>query len=152
MKVFLVRHAKAGDREKWTQPDHLRPLTKPGRRQAEALARALEDEGIGEIFTSYYVRCAETVEPLGRALGLDVQLEETLVEGADPQEALRFIETRRTPTVLCTHGDVMDGVVRSLRLAGIQQADEAQGKKGATWVIEVDGGSVSSARYVPPPA
>ena len=35
--VHLVRHAHAGDAERWEGPDELRPLTAKGRRQAERL-------------------------------------------------------------------------------------------------------------------
>jgi 8-oxo-dGTP diphosphatase len=34
VSVLLVRHAKAGDREKWEAPDDLRPLTAKGEAQA----------------------------------------------------------------------------------------------------------------------
>ena len=40
MKLFIVRHVKAGDRSRWDGPDHDRPISKTGRRQADALARA----------------------------------------------------------------------------------------------------------------
>ena len=36
--TYLVRHAKAGSRERWTAPDRDRPLTDSGRAQAAALA------------------------------------------------------------------------------------------------------------------
>src|SRR5919106_1615180 len=33
--IYLVRHAKAGNRGEWTNPDHLRPLSENGKQQAE---------------------------------------------------------------------------------------------------------------------
>ena len=38
MSLFLVRHAKAGNRSEWQGDDHIRPLTPKGWRQAEAIA------------------------------------------------------------------------------------------------------------------
>ncbi|HET9052299.1 MAG TPA: hypothetical protein VFO60_11405, partial [Candidatus Dormibacteraeota bacterium] len=37
MTVFLVRHARAGRRDRWVGDDRLRPLSKKGRAQAAAL-------------------------------------------------------------------------------------------------------------------
>ena len=42
--IFLVRHAKAADRDLWTGADRDRPLVDRGRSQAERLARALAPE------------------------------------------------------------------------------------------------------------
>ena len=42
--IYLVRHAKAGHRERWTDDDELRPLTKKGVQQAEALVELFRDQ------------------------------------------------------------------------------------------------------------
>jgi hypothetical protein len=42
--------------------------------------------------------------------------------------------------VLCTHGDVMEGLV----------GEGAPKKKGATWLLARDGGAVRQVRYWPP--
>ena len=42
MTVYLVRHAKAGDRDSWREDDRLRPLSGRGRLQARALVDVLE--------------------------------------------------------------------------------------------------------------
>ena len=61
----MVRHAKAGDRGEWSGDDRMRPLTKSGQRQAEGLANLLDREPIDKILSSGYLRCVQTVEPLG---------------------------------------------------------------------------------------
>ena len=76
MPLYLVRHAKAGNRSKWVGPDELRPLTKSGREQADRLAGELADEPITRILSSPYVRCMQTVEPLGRKRGVEVMVSE----------------------------------------------------------------------------
>jgi len=55
--AYVVRHAKAGDRSDWSGDDRLRPLTKSGQRQAEALADMLEGEPIDRVLSSGYLRC-----------------------------------------------------------------------------------------------
>ena len=47
--LYLVRHAKAGDRAAWKGDDRLRPLSKEGRRQADSLARLLARLTTGEL-------------------------------------------------------------------------------------------------------
>jgi phosphohistidine phosphatase SixA len=154
LTAYLVRHAKAGDREEWSKPDHLRPLTKSGHRQAEGLIRHLGDVPIDRIITSPYVRCVQTVEPLARALGLRIERSGGLAEGAAVSEALELIrESASVPTVLCSHGDVILEVLDHLADEGLVGEEESRLKKGSVWVIETsNGGAVARARYLPPPA
>jgi len=152
MKVFLVRHAKAGDREKWNQPDHLRPLTEPGREQADALVDQLADFAIERVVSSRYVRCVQTVEPLAAARGVTVELDEALVEGALLEDTLALIGGLDRPAALCTHGDVLQWVVGHLGSNGVRGADPSLGKKGSTWVLDVVDGEVTAGTYLEPPA
>jgi 8-oxo-dGTP diphosphatase len=152
VKVFLVRHAKAGDREKWTEPDDLRPLTAPGRDQAAALVDQLADFKIDRVISSRYARCVQTVESLAEARGLAVELDETLVEGARLQDALALITALKGPAALCTHGDVMGDLTDHLALGGVPGIDPSLGKKGSTWVLDVIDGVVTAGAYLEPPA
>jgi phosphohistidine phosphatase SixA len=146
---FLVRHAKAGSRERWTAPDRDRPLTAAGRLQAAALVRLL-GPATRAVTSSPYVRCVETVAPLAEALGLHVQEEERLAEGADPAWALA--ELAAAPgSVLCTHGDVMASIVMSLADARVPMTGGMQWAKSGTWAFDVSGGRIARGRYLPPP-
>ncbi|HZC30495.1 MAG TPA: phosphoglycerate mutase family protein [Gaiellaceae bacterium] len=108
MSTLLLRHARAGDREAWQGDDRLRPLDERGRRRAEELAGELR--GVRTIRSSPYVRCVETVEPLAASLGLRVELDERLAEGASLDEALAALEDS-VDGVACTHGDVVETVL-----------------------------------------
>jgi 8-oxo-dGTP diphosphatase len=151
--VFLVRHAKAGSRSRWDGPDELRPLSQAGRRQAEALADQFPDRGVTRIVASPFVRCRQTVEPLAYRLGLPVEPSPSLAEGTPLAEALRLVEkVADQPTVLCTHGDVVEELLDHLRRVGVLHG-QPDFEKGSTWVLETDdGGGVVSAAYLPPPA
>jgi phosphohistidine phosphatase SixA len=121
----LLRHASAGDRDAWEGDDLLRPLDERGRRQALAL-RELAQRGIGRIASSPYARCIETVEPLAAALGLAIEIDARLAEGADEHDALAFL-AELDGGVACTHGDVVVALLgHSL-------------KKGAAGILAVDG-------------
>ena len=81
MSIFVVRHAKAGSRHEWDGDDDTeRPLTKPGRRQAAALAARLAGEQVTGLWSSPYVRCVQTIEPLAEVLGLDIVTDPRLAE------------------------------------------------------------------------
>ena len=119
MSVVLLRHASAGDRSKWKGDDRVRPLDKRGREQAEAISHALLSLGVKRVVSSPYVRCVQTVEPLG----LDIELDERLAEGAARDETLALLAGLDN-AVACTHGDVIENVIgRSI-------------KKGAAVVLE----------------
>src|SRR2546423_11404695 len=106
--AYLVRHAKAGDRSDWSGDDRLRPLTKSGQRQAEALADMLEGEPIDKILSSGYLRCMQTVEPLGARRTLSVDPIKDLEEGARGDSVLRLVQNfHRLNVHLCALGPVM---------------------------------------------
>lgn len=151
--VFLVRHAKAGDRAKWEAPDELRPLTRSGRAQAEALVELLAGHRPAILVSSPYVRCVETLEPLGTALGLSVQHHDALAEGASVREAVDLLAASAIfgPAVACTHGDVQQGVVESLDAAGVPLSGPLGFAKGSTWELAFEAGRIASGRYLPPP-
>ncbi len=89
MAVFyVVRHAKAGSRSHWDQDDRLRPLSKKGIKQAEVLVSVLQAFPISAIFSSPYLRCVQTVEPLAQARELAVQETNALAEGSGLKGAL----------------------------------------------------------------
>src|SRR2546427_6436389 len=106
-KVFLVRHADAGDREKWKGDDRQRPLSPKGWKQARRLVGLLGDRGIDRILSSPYVRCRQTVTPLAEALGLEIINREQLAEGTPWRKALALILAIRDTTVMCGQGDVI---------------------------------------------
>ena len=151
MTVYLVRHAKAGSRKSWTGDDELRPLSKAGKAQARALAKRLAGEGIIRVFSSPYVRCRQTVEPLAEGRGVPVEPSDALREGASLPDSLRLVEkVAGENAVLCTHGDVLGNLLMHFAELGVDlQTDRIE--KGSVWALELDDGEVRSATYHPPP-
>ena len=150
--AYVVRHAKAGDRAEWTGDDRLRPLTRSGQRQAEALADLLKNEPIDKILSSGYVRCLQTVEPVAARRKLPVEPVKELEEGAGGDSVLRLMQKfRGRNVVLCTHGDVVEELLERLIAQGLVQRARANMQKGSTWVLEEKDGKVSGAKYLPAP-
>jgi 8-oxo-dGTP diphosphatase len=150
--LYFVRHAKAGSRSHWEDDDRARPLSKSGLKQADALVSLLGPHAISAVWSSPYLRCVQTVEPLAKARKLKVQETRLLAEGARLKGAYRFIEDPEIDdTVLCTHGDVILELLDDLIRRRIVKSSQVALDKGATWVVDVEDGLPVGARYIPAP-
>jgi phosphohistidine phosphatase SixA len=148
----LIRHAQAGNRQRWEGDDRLRPLNKKGWRQAEGLVESLAGMPLKRVLSSPYLRCVQTVEPLARARGLLVEETDALVEGAGLPSFLALLrESAGQPSALSTHGDVMYDVCKELVRMSLVARSEVRYEKGASWILEEHGGRIVAARYLPPP-
>jgi 8-oxo-dGTP diphosphatase len=149
--VFLVRHANAGSRSRWKGDDGLRPLSAKGRRQADDIATNLARASIARIASSPATRCIETVAPLAHALGIEVETDERLAEGADPGAAVDLVLGATKGLVLCAHGDVIPAVMTYLVGQGMKAKAPARCQKASVWAIEVRKGAAVEAFYTAPP-
>jgi 8-oxo-dGTP pyrophosphatase MutT (NUDIX family)/phosphohistidine phosphatase SixA len=150
--AYLIRHAQAGNRDRWDGPDDLRPLTGRGRRQAGALVGSFAGFELARIASSPSVRCVETVRPLAGERGLPIETFPGLAEGASLDEARMVVDALAAePSALCSHGDVISAIVLDLAEHGTELVGEREWKKGSTWVLERRGGRIVRARYRPPP-
>jgi 8-oxo-dGTP diphosphatase len=149
---YVVRHAKSGSRSQWSGDDRLRPLTKKGQKQAEALVDVFEPFPISAVFSSPYLRCVQTVQPLAKARKLPLKQAPSLGEGRGLAGAMQIMgDPKVKRAVLCTHGDIMWELVEELVKRKIVKPGEGGYDKGATWVVEIDDGSYERARYIPAP-
>jgi broad specificity phosphatase PhoE len=92
----------------------------------------------------------ETVAPLAEALGLRVEEEDGLAEGADPAWALEQLASS-PGSVLCTHGDVMGSIVLTLAGTRVPMIGGTQWAKACTWAFDIREGQIVGGRYLPPP-
>jgi 8-oxo-dGTP diphosphatase len=149
--LYLVRHGAAGDRQTGTGDDRLRPLSGKGEMQAAGLAKTLADRRIEAIFTSPYVRCVQTVEPLAEATGLEIVEHPALAEGQGGKATRSLLrDLIGTNAVLCSHGDVIPAVIEWMINKGLTLKSDFDCKKGSTWEITVRGGVFHKAAYLPP--
>lgn len=150
---YVVRHAKAGDREEWTGDDRLRPLTKKGQKQAKDLVGVFLRLTVSAIYSSPYLRCVQTVEPLAKERRLTVKQSPSLEEGHGLEGLTEFLGDRSLDdVVLCTHGDIVFELVEDLVAREVIKAGDGGYAKGSTWVLDVDDHGVPErARYIPAP-
>jgi 8-oxo-(d)GTP phosphatase len=141
VRVLLVRHARAGDREAWIGDDTLRPLDAKGRKQAKRLAKMLVELGATRLVSSPLTRCTQTFDPAAKRLGVPPEVREELAEGSNREQVLALLEELEgSVPALSTHGDVIGELIGWDRPC----------KKGSIWVLEVDGPDVRAKTYLPP--
>ncbi len=151
--VLLVRHARAGRRDRWAGDDRLRPLSKKGRRQAEGIAELLAPwlkvDTTALVLSSPWVRCVQTLEPAAAAIGVPIIGEERLGEGmGEAASAALGGWLAERPVVVCSHGDVVNAVLRRLQADGLELGSAPASAKGSVWVLEGTTGVVERARYL----
>lgn len=151
--LFLVRHAKAGQRFDQDPNDDQRPLSPAGWTQANALAAALVDAGAtGPVLSSPFLRCAQTLQPLADRLGLMVQTDGRLAEAKPFLPAIELMTQLPDGAVLCSHGDLIPDVIDALARRGCAIDTEPNWKKGSVWLLRRDGKrAFFSASAWPPP-
>jgi 8-oxo-dGTP diphosphatase len=151
--VHLIRHAKAKNRLEWTEPDELRPLTKRGRREAEALETRLQDERFARLVSSPYLRCVQTLEPLALALDLPIETSDLLAEGSDAGAVVELLLTlaRDEQIVCCTHGDVVFDVVRAVASTGIPLDGPYDVPVASAWILDTGPDGFTGGRFMERP-
>ncbi len=149
---YVVRHAKAGSRGHWTGDDRKRPLSKKGQKQAEGLVKGFEAYPIAGIFSSPFLRCLQTVEPLANAHRITVKTSSSLAEGRGLTGLSDFFNNGKLDhAILSTHGDIVWELVEDLVNRHVIRAGEGGFDKGSTWVVDVRDGVAVQARYIPAP-
>ena len=151
MSIYLVRHAKAGSRDRWNGDDRQRPLSDKGRVQAELLAERFVRVPVPRIFSSPYVRCVETVEPLSRACGVDIESIEVLAEAGSFASIIDLLLSVPEHTVLCSHGDTIPETIAALCRRGMEIDGPEDWRKGSTWVLDREGELFTHATAWTPP-
>ena len=152
MPIYLVRHAKAGERRTWDGDDIDRPLSSAGWRQSAALAERLARKEPSVLLSSPYVRCVQTLQPLGLAIDVPVTIEQRLCEDEPFEPVLDLLGEVPDRAVLCSHGDIIPATIRALVRRGMDVVSEPEWRKASVWVVKRSArGRFSRAKAWPPP-
>lgn len=151
-QLYLVRHAKAGERRLWQGNDVDRPLSKVGWKQSEAIAKRLAKLDPSVLLSSEYVRCIQTLEPLGARLERPVTVEPRLSEDEPVAPVLELLSDVPAGAVLCSHGDVIPATISALRRSGTSIRTPVDWRKASVWVLKRNKrGVIVHATVWPPP-
>ncbi len=149
--VYVVRHAKAGERRVWHDDDVVRPLSRHGWRQAEAISERLARKGAGALYSSPYVRCVQTLEPLAARLGTTIVEDDRLAEAQPFEGMLELVAEVADGAVLCSHGDLIPETIQAFLRRGMELQGPADWRKGTVWVLKRKGERITKGKVWPPP-
>ncbi|MBA3406387.1 MAG: histidine phosphatase family protein [Gemmatimonadaceae bacterium] len=144
MKLLVIRHAIAMDREEYAEsgnPDDLRALTRKGARRMERIAKALRREvgTIDRLATSPLTRAVETAEIVAGVYGLDdTEITYSLVPDAPLEEfeAWCGAEAAQGVVAIVGHEPHLGSLVTWL-LTGFTES-RIQLKKGGACLLEFE--------------
>jgi 8-oxo-dGTP diphosphatase len=151
-KLYLVRHAKAGERRLWDGDDLDRPLSPKGWKQAELLASRLASLDVTALYSSPYVRCLQTLQPLADRLDTEVVIDPRLSEGEPFEPMLEMLAEVPDGATLSSHGDMIPNTIAALERRGTEIRTPPDWRKASVWVLRRNKqGMIVHATVWPPP-
>ena len=145
MKLLIIRHAIAEDREEFAksgQPDEQRPLTRAGRRRMKEIAKGLRRavRSIDHLATSPLVRAAQTAEIVSDTWGIGgAEVIPALAPEASPEALAEWCaaHTGKDVVAVVGHEPHLSSVATWL-LTG-QGDSRIELKKGGACLIDLGG-------------
>jgi len=151
-KLYLVRHAKAGERRLWDGDDVDRPLSPKGWKQSDMLADRLQALEVTGLYSSPYVRCVQTLQPLADRLGREIEIDQRLSEDEPFEPMLELLTEAPDGAVLSSHGDMIPATISALERRGMEIRTPPDWRKASVWVLRRNKhGKIVHAIVWPPP-
>src|SRR5579859_1055746 len=163
MRLYILRHGRAGDRETWQGDDRVRPLTEDGKERTVAAARGLAALGARPdvILTSPYIRAAQTAELTAATLAGagaadhdhqvgEVTEEPALAVGATLELVAPALAERAGmgEGLLVGHEPDLSGIIGVL-IGGNHGGARVEMKKGACCRVDISAGALRKAGQAP---
>ena len=111
----------------------------------------LAGKEVSSLYSSSYLRCVQTLEPLGSALDLPVIVDERLREGEPFEGVLDLLGEVSAGAVLCSHGDVIPETIQALVRRGMELQGPPDWRKATVWVLTRKGAHITKGKVWPPP-
>ena len=119
--------------------------------EAAALVELLDDRPVTAVLSSSAARCQQTVAPIARRNGIEVEVHDALGEGGADRATLLVRRLAgadaEATTVLCSHADVIPEVLRDLIMGGMHVSGGRGCAKASVWELTVDEGEVVHGHY-----
>lgn len=160
--IVVVRHGKAGRRNRFAGDDTQRPLDPEGQRQALALTQLLGLFGVHHLHAADRLRCIQTLAPYSDELHAEVAVEPLLTEeavAADADSSYRRLRELATlgrdqaggVRAICSQGGAIGPLLeRWARDDGVE-LPSARNRKGSFWLLSMRGGTLVQADHFSSP-
>lgn len=155
--LILLRHGKALSPNEWSGDDSDRPLDSLGQRQAKRLLPNYLPYQVDEIHSSDAMRCIETVEPLARALKINIVISEELGEYrhfSNKDAAFQYTQDvieNGNSVLICSHNPILPMVVKKLIGKKTFKELDARLNPGEAWILHHREGEIIAIDWSPAP-
>jgi 8-oxo-(d)GTP phosphatase len=146
--LILLRHAKALARSEWPGDDDDRPLDALGQLQASKLTSIYQIFNLKEIHTSDAIRCYDTVTPLAKSLGIQLEVTGKLSESAfkkDKERAFDYLKEvikSNKSALLCSHNPVLPKLLAKVSKKNELTPDDEKLQPADAWILHRAGKEV----------
>ena len=146
--LILLRHAKALARSEWPGDDDDRPLDALGQLQASKLTSIYQIFNLKEIHTSDAIRCYDTVTPLAKSLGIQLEVTGKLSESAfkkDKERAFDYLKEvikSNKSALLCSHNPVLPKLLAKVSKKNDLTPDDEKLQPADAWILHRAGKEV----------
>ena len=143
MKLLVIRHGPASDREEWERTgkdDSLRPLTPKGKKEVRKTAAGLVRlvPSLDLIAMSPWTRAAQTAEIVNQEYGVDLEEVEELTSDHQPEELRPWLDQQANRDAVAVVGHEPHlGLLVGYLLSG-RGASFVDIKKGGACLLEMD--------------
>lgn len=152
MKLILMRHGIAEERETWNGPDGLRPLTPEGEKKTSHAVCGLKtiEPRIDIIASSPLLRARQTAEIVGFEYSKKLQIWSELEDANYTAMCERFSQLSYDATLLCVGHEPGLSQFASQLLTGSAQALRIEFKKAGVCTIEIENSDATLLYHLTP--
>jgi phosphohistidine phosphatase len=143
VKLLIIRHGPAGDRDAWAaegRDDRLRPLTPEGKKEMKQVARGLTTlvPSVDLIATSPLVRAVQTAEIVAKQYESEILTVEALAPGTDPDKVVHWLREQRSDGTVAVVGHDPDLSTLICYLLTRERSSFLSLKKSGAALLELD--------------
>ncbi len=143
MRLLIIRHGTAGDREEWEaegRDDRLRPLTSEGKKEVRKAVAGLAElvPTLDVLATSPLTRAAETADIVAARYGCAIQLLDALAPDSEPDLLMDWLQHQQPTHTICAVGHEPHLSTLAAYLLTGRPASFLDLKKGGACLLELD--------------
>ena len=143
MRLLIIRHGPAGDREEWEaegRDDRLRPLTSQGKKEVRKAVAGLAElvPTLDVLATSPLTRAVETANIVAAQYGCEIQLLEALAPDSEPDRLTAWLQQQSSTHTIGVVGHEPHLSTLAAYLLTGRPASFLDLKKGGACLLELD--------------
>lgn len=146
--LILLRHAKALARSEWSSDDDDRPLDVIGQTQSKKLLSSYQAYNLAEIHTSDAIRCYDTVAPMAKSLGMNLNVSGKISESSfkkDKDKTFEYFKElikSEKSILICSHNPILPKLLNKVSKKNKVDSDDEKLQPADAWILHRAGKEV----------